>query len=738
MLKWVLQYAQNPPVPLNKMGVAEEGKPDEHLVLGTMSVRGGLYDDYMADRASSPTKHPEVQRGYFAKNFKWMFSKEFQSEHGNPIVLNKMVSSTGYCKICTKNAELIGSTDHLEKTRGLALQGQHRKVVLRQRQGYQKNKDKAENGEVVSVGYDAAGLNGFQAPILKYVEALLVGSPKVQFKVMGVMHHWRDNVERSRNYVVCPQWVQATANLQCTMLLYVTGPAIIEDFNNRKMAVPQTLCLQHDGGGDVDNQTHNALCHWLVQMGAFTEVMDSRVGAGHSHDDYDWAFAMLLRYLRKFPGCGGMTPDLLKEHISNLEDSTVDFIDRTLDFNDYFAGCIFKEFAHARESLGKRFTLVDGSVSVHLCTDPTAPGSEWRCIGRGKSGTAESFFVKDPDGEPKLAPCWNNDPVAAASAVGKFKAAIVNVTKKVRELSGATLTRYNVRGVTTEEQRERVQRAWKEHGETAPEHDGQPREPQLSLDWPPPFFKLLQENRERYGGGRAPRATAVPPVSEVEEPQRKRRRAVSRVASVQAEQDILDKASARLKQPNKVTVGDFHIAADENCGNVLWVIQIMRINLPTGSRVTAGSTTPSLLSHLDHWEKPEHGSKCKLFKAAAKHWHIVDNCSIASCPRAGSCNVKWFAPADLDLTGTDEAVSAAIAFASGSAAFVAPYLNSHFGTRTDSPVSKIMMDCIGMKLEVHTARTNRNKIKLKAQSKRDYMATAAQLCNASHPGFSLP
>jgi hypothetical protein len=739
MLEWVPKYAQNPPVPLNAKGVEEQGsRSDEHLVLGTMSVRGGLFTDYMADRQTSPTKYPMLQRGYFAKIFYWTFSKEYQHQHGNPVVLNKMVSSTGYCKICTKNAELISSDDHLEKTRGLQLQGQHRKVVLRQRQGYQSNKDRAEEGNVVSVGYDAAGLHAFQAPILKYVETVLIGNPRVQFKVMGVMHHWRDGVERSRNYVMCPQWVQATANLQSTMLVFVTLPAIIEDFNNRRMAVPQTLCLQHDGGGDVDNQTHYALCVWLVQQGAFECINDTRVGAGHSHDDYDWSFMMLLRWLRKFPGYGGMTPELLKDHISKLDDSTVDYIDRCLDFKLYFKGCIFKELKHARESLGKRFRLIDGSVDVEMCTDPTAPDAEWICVGRGETGTAESFFVKDPVGSPEVAPCWNDDPAAAISAVSKFKSAIVNVVKKVGELSGATLSRYGVRGDTSDEQRSTTQRAWQQHGIEAPQANGQPSEPSLSLVWPPPFLKLLQENRSQYKGGRAPtHATLAPPAADVVlEPQRKRQRTTSRVDSVQKKTDILKAASARVEQPETVTIGNYYIAVDENCGNLLWVVQVVSIHPPTGRRV-AGSMAPSLLGHQEHWRRSEHCSKCK-WHGSSKVWHIDDDCSVASCPRAGTCNVKWYAPSDVDLTGVDEAVSVAIEFAKGNSEFIAPYLTSHFQTRADSPVSKITMDCIGPKVDIHTSKQTKNKVKLKAGSKRDYIATAAQLCRVNHPGFLLP
>jgi hypothetical protein len=479
-----------------------------------------------------------------------------------------------------------------------------------------------------------------------------------------------------------------------------------------------------------------ALCFWLVKHGAFERVCDNRVGAGHSHDDYDWSFMMLLRWLRKFPGYGGMTPDLLREHISKLDDSTVDYIDRNLDFSSYFQGCIFKELAFARESLGKRYTLVDGNVEVETCTDPTAAGAEWICIGRGKTGTAESFFTKDPAGEPELAPCWSNDPVSAISAKAKFKAAIVNVVKKIGELSGATLTRYGVRGKTTEEQRSSAQLAWEQHGQESPTAGGQPTEPHLSLVWPPPFLKLLRENRLQFGGGRAP-IPATPVVEPELEPQRKRRRAVSRVADVQDKTDNLEGASAELLQPGNITVGDFHIAADENCGNLLWVVQIVRVHPPTG-RAIAGSMIPSLLCHQDqdHWNRPEHCRKCK-WHSKRKAWHIDDDCSVASCPRAGSCNVKWYAPAGLDLTGLDEAVSAAAAFSTGNSPFIAPYLNCHFETRPDSPVSKIMMDCIGPKLEIHRSDQSESKVKLRAQSKRDYMATAAQLCHAKHPGFSI-
>jgi hypothetical protein len=246
------------------------------------------------------------------------------------------------------------------------------------------------------------------------------------------------------------------------------------------------------------------------------------------------------------------------------------------------------------------------------------PDAEWICVGRGETETAESFFVKDPVGSPEVAPCWNDDPAAAISAASKFKSAIVNVSRKSENCQGRLYhgTAFAAELLTSNA----TQRAWQQHGIEAPQANGQPSEPSLSLVWPPPFLKLLQENRSRYKGGRAPtHATPAPAADVVLEPQRKRRRTTSRVVSAQKKTDILKAASARVEQPEIVAVGNYYIiAADENCGNLLWVVQVVSLHPPTGRRV-AGSMAPSLLGHQAHWRRSEHCSKCK-WHGSPKVW----------------------------------------------------------------------------------------------------------------------
>jgi hypothetical protein len=736
--KWMVievpTYAQNPPVPLREP-MQEEARvvnDDVTLVLGCMSVRGGLYDAYLEDRKQNPSQLPMVQRGYFARVFKWNFSKEFQDEHENPIVVDKVVSSTGYCKICTKNAVLISSGDLRDRRKGLSLQQAHRRAVRRQRQGYQEKKDLARTGEVASVGYDGAGTNGFIAPIMRHVEAKLVGNPRVQLKVTGVMHHHRDECERSRNYVVSPPWVQADANLQATMLFYVTLPGIVEDFNQRGMAVPQRLCLRHDGGGDVDNKVHMAVCYYLVKMGAFAEIDDGRAGAGHSHDDFDWAFMVLLRHLKKRPGHGGMTLELLKRAISDMPDATVQILDQAFDFISWFEGCVFRKLKDAREALGKRYRLVDGAVQVEVCPDPTAPGSEYVVIGKGESGTEESFFEKDPKEGPNLAPAWHRNFASATSAETKFRSAIANIKKQVPALNSSLLERCRVPGNSAAEKQQHVVGAWERYAEQRPPVGGHLKEPETALEWPPPCFEMLRANRELYEGGRAPKPAPTPPPTE--EPQRKRRRTTSNVKSVQSKQDRLNASERALKQPEPIKIGDFHFALDEHGGTLLWIVKIVKVFKSDMSNKASGSTTPTL---LPGWKRTDHHCKC-----AAKDlngWYIVDRCTKRTCPRSSSCNVKWYAPKVASLTGGSEAWTAASKFRDGLADFNPSYVTDHFSPRRDCPNSTLLMDCMGPLAHVSTSgKGAKLKIKLKAKGKKEYVATLAQLCSANHPCFHKP
>jgi hypothetical protein len=56
-------------------------------------------------------------------------------------------------------------------------------------------------------------------PVLRYKDEPLFGQPRVQWKITGNMCHWRDGEERSRDYIITPQWVASDSNLQVTMLL---------------------------------------------------------------------------------------------------------------------------------------------------------------------------------------------------------------------------------------------------------------------------------------------------------------------------------------------------------------------------------------------------------------------------------------------------------------------------------------------------------------------------------------
>jgi hypothetical protein len=133
---------------------AKQGLTDAErstIVLGFMTVRGGLFDAYEMDRKNDLTL-PLVNRGYFKRIFDWNFSAKYQHLHENDFVTCRVVSSVGYCPDCTTNATLMASDDPLERALGVKKQGAHRRIARRQRQGYQNFKDKAKTGEVVSRG----------------------------------------------------------------------------------------------------------------------------------------------------------------------------------------------------------------------------------------------------------------------------------------------------------------------------------------------------------------------------------------------------------------------------------------------------------------------------------------------------------------------------------------------------------------------------------------------------------
>jgi hypothetical protein len=127
-------------------------------------------------------------------------------------------------------------------------------------------------------------------------------------KITGVMHHYRGGIERSRNYPISPPWVQPKRKPNITTVGPIKRkptshhavqrhpPRLIEDFNDRRKAAPQTLCLRHEGGEDVDNKPHMPACSWLVKNHSFEVVEDGR--AGHSNDDFDRTFMVLLRWLK--------------------------------------------------------------------------------------------------------------------------------------------------------------------------------------------------------------------------------------------------------------------------------------------------------------------------------------------------------------------------------------------------------------------------------------------------------
>jgi hypothetical protein len=559
------------------------------------------------------------------------------------------------------------------------------------------------------------------------------------------------------------------------MLLYIILPGVVEDYNDRGMAVPQTLCLRHDGGGsvllffgtrfnhtppslsltfvpncskadtmcahtplntydrDVDNKTHMSACYWLAQNKCFTEVRDDRSMKGHSHDDYDWAFMILLRWLKRRPGCGGMTPELLKDMIRQIPNCKVFVADRAYDFKAYFAGCPFKKLKHGRESLGKKYVLEDdGTVTVSVCPDPTASRAAWTVIGKGESGSQTSFFQAPPPTEPPaLADPWSDDSEGAMRAQAIFTRAISNIQAKVSGVSGHVLARYKVPGVTVEAKREHVAAEWRKMLRQSPPAGGQMYEPELSLSWPPPFLDALRENRQMYGGGVAPLPQAAPAVEDDDAiGARSRARTTSRVPEVQEQIDILNQGEASVTQPGPVQVGAYHFVVDEHGGGLIWVGRIESINCRCRLDKSV-STTPGM---LPSWARPKHHAKC----GAKGVWTTTAKaCTVATCPRATSCDIRWYAPADVNLTGEDQCVSAALLFAGGESRFIAPFLDSHFQTQANCPRSEVPMDYIGPVVEFHQSASSATKIKLKIESKRTYATIAAQLATAKHPGFSM-
>jgi hypothetical protein len=138
--------------------------------------------------------------------------------------------------------------------------------------------------------------------------------------------------------------------------------------------------------------------------------------------------------------------------------------------------------------------------------------------------------------------------VTAAATEAKFRSAITNVTAKLGSLQGATLGRYEVPGDSNKDKLSHVVSAWEAYKDSRPGVGGFLAAPELALVWPPPFLEMLRVNRDAYGGGAAPAAPLVP-VREPDAPQRKRRRTTSRVAAVQQQQDLLDKAEMAMDQP---------------------------------------------------------------------------------------------------------------------------------------------------------------------------------------------
>ena len=581
--------------------------------------------------------------------------------------------------------------------------------------------------------YDGAGKNGFFGPVLRYLEEVLFGQPRVQWKITGNMCHWRGGVERSRGYIISPPWVQSGANLQITMLMYVILPGVVADYNDRGIVVPQTLCLRHDGGGDVGNKTHMSACYWLAQAKCFSVVRDDRCMKGHSHDDYDWAFMVLLRWLKRRPGCGGMTPELLKQQISEMSDCNVFVLDRAYDFKAYFAACPFKELKHAREPLGKRYALQsDGSVTVSVCPDPTAPQAVWTVIGEGETGGDRPFFqAPPPPAAPALAAPWSNDVDAAATAEGLFARAISNIQTKAAALSASVLSRYKVPGESVDAKRAHVVGAWDEMLRQRPPAGGQMGEPQLELIWPPPFVQALEENRQRYGGIAAlPEPAPVAVDDDAIAGQRPRARTTSRLPEVQGRIESLNQAESVIDQPGPVQLGAFHFVVDEHGGGLIWVGRVESINARQRSTPDA-ARTPGM---LPAWSRPAHHAKCA---AKGGVYTTADTaCTVNTCPRPISCDIRWYAPADVGLTGVGSCVETALAFGGGGSAFVAPFLSSHFETRSGCPKSEVAMGYIGPVVEIHQS-SSATKVKLKAESKRVYATIAAQLAKANHPGFSL-